>query len=257
MIKSWWKNWGLIDLLALGLGLLLCIAYVAYLRAEGFQRPLLDLWPNIATEIVGVWVSVRIIDALIGRREERSRVRDAVVSNLNFMMSICQDLPLHFYDWRLNDLSNELMWFEEKRAAQRKLLKKHFTNEERSGIDAVIKQVKDVHRLSSKAAATKSEVEAVDDAGQAWDRPEQVKQLMRAYHRHIDSGGRDQEVLSEALEAVRRGHEWTHPEEKRAELERIVSTVTRWIEHAGQVRASVHGVEASLQELRRTIAAGA
>ena len=170
-------------------------------------------------------------------------MRDAVVGHLNFMMSICQDLPLHFYAWRLNDLSNELTWFEEKRAAQQKLLRKHFTNEERSSIDAVIQQVRAVHRFSSQAAATKSEVEAADDAGQPWDRPEEVKQLMRAYHRHIDSGGRDQEVFSKALEVVRRGHKQSlYPKEKSAEIERIVSAVTRWIEHAGQVHANVHGV---------------
>lgn len=257
MIKRWWKNWGLIDLVALGLGLFLCVAFVAYLRGEGYQRPLLDLWPNIATEILGVWVSVRIVDVLIGRREERSRVRDNVVGNLNFMMSICQDLPLHFDNWRLNDLSNEVMWFEEKRAAQEKLLMKHLTNEERRSVDDVIRQVRDVHRLSIQAAATKLEVKVAEDAGQSWDHPEQVKQLVNVYHRHIDSGERGIEVLSEALDVAQRGNEQWHPEEKRAEIERIVTAVTRWLNDANEVRASVHRVEASVQELRRTIAAGA
>jgi hypothetical protein len=155
----------------------------------------------------------------------------------------------------LNDLSNELIWFDEKRAAQQKLLKKHFTNAERSGIDAVVQQVKDTHRLSGKAAAARLRVDEVEDIGHAWDRPDEVKQLVKAHHRFIDSGGRNQQTICEQIDAVRRGLEDDrYPHEKRKEIKQILDAILTWLDQLDQVRAGTRGIEKSLHDLRFMIA---
>ena len=130
-MKRWWRDWAKIDLLGLGLGLGLCVAY--YLRETadgGWGDPMADLWPNIATEILGVWLSVRIIGTIIDLRQRRSNMRNTLAGNMNHLMGICSRLSPHFDSFAIVDLRNELLWFGERRRLNAKLLKRVFSRDE-------------------------------------------------------------------------------------------------------------------------------
>lgn len=66
------------------------LAYWYYVRAAAVARDggvsaLHSLWPNVATELLGVWMSVRIIDTIVRARDERSSTRQAIATDLAFM----------------------------------------------------------------------------------------------------------------------------------------------------------------------------
>lgn len=123
MLRKWWREWGLIDLIALGTGFCLTVGYALYRSSHSTaDTPILDLWPNIATEIVGVWLSVRIIDAMINRRTSRHNNRQGIVRNMIYFLEIAQTIVPYFDDWKLRNLQNELSWFEERLPKRQKYL---------------------------------------------------------------------------------------------------------------------------------------
>lgn len=83
-------HWIWVDLASLGIGTLL--VWLHYHFATSYSEATLELLPNIATEIMGVWISVRIIDALIQRRDKFNAVRRRVVSECNEFVVIVRDV---------------------------------------------------------------------------------------------------------------------------------------------------------------------
>ncbi len=122
-MRRWFREWALIDLVTFGVGVALIVGFAAYGRyifqpESGWY----DLWPNIATEVIGVWLSVRFIDALIRRRETYHGVRRTIVGNLNYMVRTAQSVLPAFYQWSIRDLGNEVSWFIEKLPKRKRYL---------------------------------------------------------------------------------------------------------------------------------------
>lgn len=113
-MRKWPQKWAFIDIGLLGGGLLLSIAYWLYsknLLPE--TSPLRDLWLNISTDLLVVWLTTRIIDNSIQSRERRRNNRILIVRNLNLIRSLSQDLFPYFDDWRIRDINRETKWSEE------------------------------------------------------------------------------------------------------------------------------------------------
>ncbi|HUW95514.1 MAG TPA: hypothetical protein VMW58_06980 [Anaerolineae bacterium] len=114
-MRTWWGEWGYIDVIGLGVGALLVWGFVVYRHAHPASRSAyLDLWPNIATEIIGVWISVRLIDAIIRSRERRHGVRRELVFNLNFLRSKAEQLLPHIDSYLVQTLRQELVFARER-----------------------------------------------------------------------------------------------------------------------------------------------
>lgn len=135
-LTNWWHKWGLVDVLTLGGGVAATVGYIAFLTGpEDIRSALLNLWPNIATEILGVWLSVRIIGSIIDNRQERRNARHALAGNLNFLLGICQRLAPRFYSFHLIDLQNEIMFYTDRKRLKSPGLKKYFSRQEREVTD--------------------------------------------------------------------------------------------------------------------------
>ncbi len=122
-LSTWWRELAGIDLIALGLGFVLTIGFILYKNAFPDQKsPWLDLWPNISTDFLGVWVSVRLIDALIQKRERYHSIRREIISNLNYIRSESLKLLPKIYDFSVKTLAAELMFSQERFPKRKKYL---------------------------------------------------------------------------------------------------------------------------------------
>ena len=86
----WWK----IDALTLGPGLF--FVYVTWRRfpdAASFYDAML---PNFASELMGVWLGVRIIDYLISNQEEYHRVRRNVLNLIESSMELSRKILIKY-----------------------------------------------------------------------------------------------------------------------------------------------------------------
>lgn len=112
-----------VDLFTLLLGLLLIWGYINYGGILFVKdSPILNIWANIATDLIGVWLTVRIVESLLQAREKFHSIRRTTVSNLRYFLRIAQEITPEFYEWRINSLQNELRWFEEKLPKRKKYL---------------------------------------------------------------------------------------------------------------------------------------
>ena len=69
--------------------------------------------PNIGTELLGVWLSVRIIESVLRVRQKRSRLRAQLIDNMNYLVTLIRSIAPHFEQQTIDHLSSELKWFEE------------------------------------------------------------------------------------------------------------------------------------------------
>ena len=89
-LRRWWK----IDVLTLGLGVF--FAWLAWRRfpdTAGFTDALL---PNLASEFLGVWLGVRIIDYLISNNEEHHRIRRNVLNVVEASVELSRKILIKF-----------------------------------------------------------------------------------------------------------------------------------------------------------------
>lgn len=129
-IKEWTQRWAFIDAALLGGGLILSLVYFFYSNLLPERSPLRDLWLNISTDLLVVWLSVRIIDNRIKGREKRAGIRVMIGQNLNYLLKLAQDLRPKFYDWQIRDLKRETDWSAERFEKR----KEYLDNDEREDV---------------------------------------------------------------------------------------------------------------------------
>ena len=70
--KKWFFRWSFIDLPTLAVGLILLIWYLNTKSPVGFDTVFVEsIVPNLATELFGVWLSVRIIETVLRMRQKQ------------------------------------------------------------------------------------------------------------------------------------------------------------------------------------------
>ncbi len=115
--QKWFFRWSFIDLPTLGAGLLLMTWYLKTKSATGIETALVDsIGPNLATELFGVWLSVRIIESILRSRQKRSHLRTQLVDNMKYLVTLIRSIAPHFDQQTIDRLSSELMWFEEMKS---------------------------------------------------------------------------------------------------------------------------------------------
>lgn len=130
-MKRWWREWALIDLVALGVGLALLLAYLIFYPSVDQNSAVVILWPNLIAEIIGVWLSVRIIDYLLKRREQFHESRRALVGDFRVLANdLTGILPISVYSSVQREVSL-LAWIQEHYPARSQYLH----SDERAGAD--------------------------------------------------------------------------------------------------------------------------
>jgi hypothetical protein len=261
MFRRWIRNWLLVDLLAFGAGAGSMILYVLYAdQIPKAYESYKDIWSNLGIEIFGVWISVRIIDALIGAREERLRVRNAVVGNLNFMMGKCVRLPPHFDAGPIRDIANELTWFHEKRAAPAtgRQFAKFLTADERSQIAQVLSLVERVKSLAESITLNRSTFRRATDADLRRHDPQDIRTLFNAARR-LDYGDSvdDAEVrrwIVEVTVKLRTGGYASELQNYAQSASDLLDCISEMVTLRVKAREAIAAVEQELANLRRRIA---
>ncbi|MBC8376696.1 MAG: hypothetical protein H8E26_11685 [FCB group bacterium] len=113
-LKKWFFRWSFIDIPVFGIGLALMIYYFNGVEGAKAEAVFMEsIIPNIGTELLGVWLSVRIIESVLRGRQKRSRLRTQLVDNMNYLVTLIRGIAPHFEQQTIDHLSSELKWFEE------------------------------------------------------------------------------------------------------------------------------------------------
>jgi len=114
-LRIWWSEWGHVEIIGFGVGALLVWSFVACRHTHAaLDAPYLGLWPNIAPEITGVWISVRLMDAIIRSRERSHDARRELVFNLDFLRPKAEQLLPHIESQLVHTLRRELFFARER-----------------------------------------------------------------------------------------------------------------------------------------------
>lgn len=152
-LKKWFVRWSFIDIPVFGLGLGLMIYYMNSLDGVHSEAIFMEsIVPNIGTELLGVWLSVRIIESVLRTRQKRSRLRAQLVDNMNYLVTLIRGIAPHFEQQTIDHLSSELKWFDEMKDYRI------------SGTsDHTIKLINEVTKLYAQAASEASKINPLRD----------------------------------------------------------------------------------------------
>lgn len=124
-------------------GALAILSAVAYAFAPDSIHPeqrLDGLWGNLTTELIGIWLSVRLIDWIIRAHESFTKAR---VRTVRVMRALERQMHLLIDFQRAHDLRNfyrELDWFSTRLLSRRK----HFSTDESHDIDVFLTKIQDM-----------------------------------------------------------------------------------------------------------------
>jgi len=110
MARRYKKYHFFLDLFGL-VGLVSAVFYYYYGHATALKhQELYNLWGNLATDMLGIWVSVRIIDFIIRRQEQQQATRINVVKNMRFLRNEVRRTIEFSGNLELDSLKEELRW---------------------------------------------------------------------------------------------------------------------------------------------------
>lgn len=102
----------MVDLIALGGGLVLTLVYVLVPRLQ--EMPLAQQFlPNAAVGIIGTWLSIRIIERIISRRDAFHDNRRVLLNHLVSLAELFYYLLYGPYEWRLKEAADQLSFIED------------------------------------------------------------------------------------------------------------------------------------------------
>lgn len=121
-MKKWFSEWFLVDIVALGTALLLLIGYIVGYDSLEPDSPFANLLPNVATEVLGVWIGVRVIDQIIKRRQRYHQMRQTLLDDVvSVRYQLDRFFPASLYT-SLDPLYRALGWINEKSPVYRRHL---------------------------------------------------------------------------------------------------------------------------------------
>jgi hypothetical protein len=157
-VRRWLQGWAIVDLLVLGGGLVAArIYFTEWPHHQQNPDPWFELWPDIAIELIGAWLSVRIIDDLIGRRDRRSRRRWRMAGILVYQRRLCRNLARQPYEFDLTDLEDELRHYREPANASDR--KRHLDASEIHDVERASTLVENVVRVASDYFRTRDQAD--------------------------------------------------------------------------------------------------
>ncbi len=147
-LKKWFFRWSFIDLPTLGAGVILTFWYFNTQKTAGFDTAFVDsIIPNLATELFGVWLSVRIIESILRSRQRRSQLRSQLIDNMKYLITHIRSIAPHFEQQTIDRLRSELMWFEEMKSYRIRGISKQ-----------TLKLIDEVTRLYEEAATEATKI---------------------------------------------------------------------------------------------------
>lgn len=102
--QTYKKFWLIIDAIAI-VGVMVCACFAIFKNWDDWRDAFI---PNLATELIGVWVGVRVIDAIIKRRDHHNNVRETLADSADTLTVLAHRAALR-YDNELSFRTEFLM----------------------------------------------------------------------------------------------------------------------------------------------------
>lgn len=200
IVRTWLRSWAPVDVLVLGGGLFAAKQYFSYWETHQTSPDAwFDIWPNMATEVIGAWLSVRVIDYLIRRREQKSQSRLRIIDILLYIRDLARGSRLGPDPSGLLRLGDELRYFEEAYNARER--ERNLSDDERLEVGKVRNLAADLllearkfqgcsNRSSDSLRKARSALDALpydmaaeqrNEAKQIFEALERVFDLLREY----------------------------------------------------------------------------
>ena len=165
LIWRWSRKWAVVDIVGLGMATVLAGAY--YVFSDSLRNPQIGaLWPNIATEVLGVWLSVRVIGAWLQSQREKRSVRSDIMGNLVFMTDLVDRLIPTFAGEDNCRLEREIRFFRDLKPYRFKKI----SRQERA---LVLEALELLERLHDQASTIGPQHNAIEDETR-WPRSEEL-----------------------------------------------------------------------------------
>jgi hypothetical protein len=190
-----------------GLDVVLIVALVLFVGfVWGHDRiaadsPWQSLWPNVTTDLFGLWLVARIIEGIIDQREKERAAALDVRGVLNFTMQRSRTLLPRPDDWTLRPLRDEIYWMRQRVEYQEAYLGDEERHALRAAWDRLGRMVEEASRLADSMRSVDRAWEAVEDGfrhaatsidGHPWlHEVDELQRLERGYRR-LESDASDQ-----------------------------------------------------------------
>jgi hypothetical protein len=134
--------------------------HLAEARWQSKDEELYSLWGNASTDLIGLWIGVRIIDFVIRRNEKEHSSRIEIVRNSRFLMSQTKRVVEFSSVYELDLLKDEINYT--LRIVKKR--EKHLREDELSDLHAFYDELKQL--LPDLDVLVKNEATSPDDAKQ-------------------------------------------------------------------------------------------
>jgi hypothetical protein len=114
------------------MGIALAISYYLVshqVPEQNKDQELFNLWGNFSTEIVGIWLGVRLIDYVIQQNEKKHSLRIHLVRNMRFIIGITRSTIEFSGRLEITKLNIELNWSKRIFVNRQKYLSKDEVND--------------------------------------------------------------------------------------------------------------------------------
>ena len=123
--QNWKKFWLPIDLFGLVLGIGLIVTYLLW-GDRIYNNELQNTWANLGSEILGVWLSVRVIGAFLERKQKFTGARFQMLGAQKYFYDVAKDVIRYKYHHSFQDeihkLQREIMYFDLRLGYRKKFL---------------------------------------------------------------------------------------------------------------------------------------
>jgi hypothetical protein len=101
-----------------------------------------SLWANLATEMIGIWVGVRLIDWIIRRNESATKARVRTVRNMRFVERKLKEFLEVRRAFKVMEFEREIAWFKSMLSTRSRYLKA----DERRDVDSFYLKAEELYR---------------------------------------------------------------------------------------------------------------
>jgi hypothetical protein len=184
--------------------------YVQYYDRLDQNTPLANLWPNVTTDLLFVWLAARAIDAVISLRQRREAVVRGIRGNINYMGKIASTLLPEVYEWRIKDLQDEYRWFGLTLERQGRYLRADEKARAATVSNQVPAMVADAQQIRSVRREAQRLWEELESSWPEAAKPRSVRDIpqlakvLREYRQYFDEAEADPGRLTVALNEARR-----------------------------------------------------
>jgi hypothetical protein len=220
VIRAWWKQWGVVDVVLLVPGLLLGVLCAVRGSSFGWQNLGDSLLQNAVVEVLAAWITIRVIERILRSHEDERATRAALVAAVEDVVQASHRLLWNYTRGELDILHAAL---ERVNRVYERQLRAKLSDAERKAYDAL--RTEALYFLTDVRTHAKSMLMAIGDLVNApIDGTEPALDSLIREIQEYAATKRNPTTLARAIEAFK-SRASREPDTRRSHLERIAENV--------------------------------